>query len=262
MCSFLSPLLPSSILESPSPSNLDGISAGAEFWQRAFCVTLICDYCVALRSAPTVRATASVLAHRFYHSKSVREFPPQDVAMGAVFLAGKAEEDARSMRSVVCVAYAAAARRRGVLTGAGPPLILGGLEYTNMKTALARCERFLLKSIGFQVHAGISTHHPQGFLLFFIRVLGGNADLAQAAWAALNDAQKRDLCVRHTPETIACGALYIAARLLNFPLPTQVPWTQVFGVTIEETYLVAAAILQVREMERNDKIGWIDLPDR
>ena len=259
MTSLLSPVLPSSLLTAPSPSSLDGISSGVEFWQRAFCVSLIADYCVALRSAPTVRATASVLAHRFYHSKSLGEFPPQDVAMGCVFLAGKAEEDARSMRSVVCVAYAAGCRRRGVGVGDRKVLVLGGAEYTTLKTALARTERFLLKSVGFQVHAGVSAHHPQGFLLFFVRVLGGGAELAQAAWRALDDAQKIDLCVRFQPEAIACGALLIAARELGAPLPGEVPWTEVFGVSEGEARSVAAAILQFREMLAKDTITWLDL---
>ena len=39
------------------------------------------------------------------------------------------------------------------------------------------------------------------------------------------------LCVRYPPETVACGAIYLAARLLLTPLPNSPPWWEVFDCT-------------------------------
>jgi hypothetical protein len=272
--SMLSPLLPAEMLSSASPSAREGVSARVEFLARAFGVSLVRDYCVALRSAPAVRATASVLLQRFYHARGVREFAPAEVAMGAVFLAGKAEEDARRMRDVVSVAFACEARRRGRGRGGGGGggggggaaqrvVELGGARYTALKVALARAERFLLRAVGFQVHAGVCAQHAQRFLLFFVRVLGGGGALARRAWAALDDAAARDLCVRHAPEAIACAAITIAARETRFALPCDAPWTRVFGTPAAEADRVAAAILQVRELRAGAGArlfnGWFDV---
>jgi hypothetical protein len=191
---------------------------------------------------------------RFFWRRSLRAFDAHAVAMAAVFLGAKVEEAARRMRDVVNVAFAAAQRRRGV-PAPRRPVRLGGDVYTGWKAALMRGERFLLKDTGFQVHGGVSAQHPHTFLLYFVQFLGGGAPLAQAAWAALNDALQTDLCVRAPPEAITCAAIYIAARLVGEPLPTGVPWMRVFGTDEDEVAAVAARILRLRT--RTAPLGWL-----
>lgn len=247
-----SPLLPAAQLAAPSPSARDGVPAEVEFAYREFGCEVVAELCLLLRLPPAVRATAAALLQRFFHARSLRAWDAHHVAMGAVFLAGKVEEDARRMRDVVTCAGAIAARRRGERAPRAP-LPLGGAVYAAWKAALMRAERFLLKDVGFQVHGGVSGNHAASFLLFFVRALGGGAPLAQAAWAALNDALQRDLGVRHAPEAVACGALLLAARETATPLPAEA-WA-VFGSSEDEARLVAASILELRE--RAAPLGWL-----
>jgi len=41
------------------------------------------------------------------------------------------------------------------------------------------------------------------------------------------------LCVRYPPETIACGAIYLAGRVLQRPLPEDPPWWTLFDAPTE-----------------------------
>lgn len=254
--SLPTPILSDAILSAPSPSSRDGVPAEREAVYREFGCELIAEMCVTLRVPPAVRATASTLLHRFLWRRSLRAFDVHHVAMAAVFLASKVEESMRRMRDVVNVCYAAKQRRThaGAAGLETPSIRLGGTLYTNWKAALMRVERFILKDVGFQVHGGVSAQHPHTFILFFVRVLGGGAPLAQMAWAALNDALQTDLCVRVTPEAIACAAIYIASRQVGHPLPTA-PWARVFGSDEDEVMKIASVILALRA--RTEPIGWL-----
>jgi len=210
--------------------------------------------CIALRTPPAVRATAAALLQRFFWRRSLRAFDAHHVAMAAVFLGAKVEEAARRMRDVVNVAFAAKLRRGGA-PAPRRPIRLGGDVYAAWKAALMRAERFLLKDTGFQVHGGVSAQHAHTFLLFFVRVLGGGAPLAQAAWAALNDALQTDLCVRAAPEAIACAGILIGARAVGERLPAGAPWTRVFGAHEDDVAAAAATILRVRA--RSEPLGWL-----
>ena len=250
----LSPVLPAAVLAAPTPSALDGIAPATEFAYREFGCEVIAELCILLKVPQAVRATACALLQRFYFRRSLAAFDAHAVAMAAVFLAGKAEESARRMRDIVNVCYAVKTRR----AGAPPPrraLVLGGDVYVAWKARLIRIERLILKDVGFQVHAGVSSQHAHSFILFFVRVLGGGPPLAQAAWNFLNDALARDLVCRHEPEAIAAAGIFLAARVVGFPLPTNEPWMAVFGTTQADVEAIAAAILELRE--RTTPIGWL-----
>ena len=109
--------------------------------------------------------------------------------------------------------------------------MLGGRAYTALKAALARGEAAVLRDVGFDVYA-VSDGHPHRLLLYYCRALGGDAELAGRAWAALNDALRTDLCVRATPDALAAAALLLAAAQHSAPggfaLPARTPWTAVF----------------------------------
>jgi transcription initiation factor TFIIIB Brf1 subunit/transcription initiation factor TFIIB len=235
-------LLPA--LDAPTPSARgDGgappVPPAVEAAYRAFGCELIAEMAVLLRMPQACAATAQSLLQRFYHRRGLAAFDAHHVAMAALFLAGKVEENTRRMRDVLNVCYACRARRTAAAAaasgGGGPApaaaprtLVLGGELYTTWKAALIRTERFLLKELGFSVYA-VSEEHPHKFVLYYVRALGGGPQLAQAAWAYLNDSLRTDACVRHRSEAIACAALYLAARDTGFALPKAVPWAAVFS---------------------------------
>lgn len=61
----------------------------------------------------------------------------------------------------------------------------------------------------------------------------------------MNDALRTDAFVRYDPETIACACIWLAARLLKYPLPEQPPWYLVLRVKQEHIEDVATSILML-----------------
>ena len=216
------------------PSVSGGVCTPAEESRyRVFGAQLIAEMGFLLRLPQAATATAQALLQRFLHRVSLREADVHHVALAAVFLSTKLEEcssPVTQMRDLINVCHALRARR----LGREPRLLqLGGPLYMRWKEALIHTERRMLKELGFQVYAGVCRQHAHKFLLYFVRLLGGGAELAQAAWSHLNDSLHRDLCLRHPPEVIACAAIYLAARRTGFALPQHVPWSEVFGARIE-----------------------------
>jgi len=217
---------------------------------RVFGAQLIAEMGMLLRLPNVATVTAQALLQRFLYRASLREVDVHHVALAAVFLATKLEECSTAttqMRDVVNVCHALRARRLG---REPRPLVLGGALYMRWKEALILTERRILKELGFQVYAGVCRTHAHKFLLYFVRLLGGPAELAQAAWSHLNDSLHLDLCVRHPPEAIACAAIYLAARRTGFALPQHVPWSEVLGAPLREVEGIAAAILELYDAGR------------
>jgi cyclin L len=250
--------LPQEMLARP-PSRADGVDAPTEHAYRIWACELVQDMGIALRLAQVVMATAQSLVQRFYYRKSLAAYDGHIVAMAALFLAAKVEEQPRRMRDVVNVCYHAKLRRQGKPLR---PITLGGGLYLTWKAGLIRTERVLLKETGFSTYNLMA--HPHKFILYYVRTLGEGrpADaLAQAAWAYLNDSLRLDLCVRYSAESIACAALYLAARATRFPLPATVPWHAVFSTSRAEMHDIAEEILTLYDDDGGGDSGGGDDAD-
>ena len=77
----------------------------------------------------------------------------------------------------------------------------------------------------------------------------------------MNDAARLDLCLRHETKVIACAAIHLAAKDLQFPLPggtkhvndddvDECQWWRLFGVDITEVIGVSERILHLYEMPK------------
>ena len=40
----------------------------------------------------------------------------------------------------------------------------------------------------------------------------------------MNDALRTDVFIRHAPEAVATSCIWLAARILKYPLPENPPW--------------------------------------
>ena len=85
------------------------------------------------------------------------------------------------------------------------PLELGGQQYTLWKNELITMERYLLKELGFSMYN--SMDHPHKYILYFIKLLGGNNQLAQCSWNYLNDS------LRLVPYTHTYTYIYICTYI-------------------------------------------------
>ena len=164
------------------------------------------------------------------------------VATACLFLAAKIEENPRKLKDVVSVFDYVRKKKRG---DKEPQVLdLGSFLFTDLKSEIVDAERFILKELGFSTDK-IQTGGVHKYIYFYLRVLDGNKALAQKAWNYVNDSYRTVCVVCFPPNVIACACVYLASRVLDYPLPNDLEWWRVFGVKAEDMEYAAASILEV-----------------
>lgn len=232
----------------PTPSNLDGLSEEDEMDLRILGCELIQSSGILLRLPQVAMATGQVLFQRYYFCDSFLKTNMEDTAMACVVLASKIEEAPRRIRDVINVFNHLKQLRSGAKI---EPLPLDK-DYIDQKTNVIRVERKLLKKLGFCVHI----KHPHKFIVTLLQVLNQeeNAELMQTSWNYMNDCHRTDVFIRHTPEVIACACIFLSARVLRIPLPSEpCHWYELFDVTTAEIESVSKKILYLYTRPKPDQ---------
>jgi len=239
-------LLSSDELDS-CPSVKDGLTNDEEQSLR----NLGCEYIqisgIMLRVPQVAMANAEVLFQRFYCIKSFTKNKMEEMAMACIWLASKIEEAPRRIRDVINVFHYMHQKLKDKSCTPTPlPL---DQSYIELKARVIKLERRLLKELGFCVHV----KHPHKSIVVFLNVLGldKNRDLVQTAWNYMNDSLRSVLFVSHTPETIACACIYLAARVLQVPLPNKPHWFYLFNATEEDIKQICMSILKIYQQRKN-----------
>ena len=116
--------------------------------------------------------------------------------------------------------------------------------YLEWKQELQKVEREILNSVGFQIYEAID--HPHQYLLYIVKLIDGDKQLAQLAWNYLNDSMRLDLELRYDSVYIAAAAIFLASRTSQFPLPEgpfPLPWWSVLNIEREPLLAIAEEIL-------------------
>ena len=243
-------LVPLSILEI-SPSRQDGISELEEILHRALGCELIQESGILLRFPQVVMVTAQNVFHRFYYRKSLLKYDVFTVAMGCTILAAKLEEKQKLLREVLFVYHHIYQKRKQLKY---KPLDIGSRRYTLWKNELIFMESYILKELGFSLYS-VTAEHPHKYILYYVKMLQGSEELSQKAWNYLNDSMRRDLALRYKPQVIACAAIYMAARVLQHPLPSNFDWLEVMDTDIKTIHSVCNQILELYHMP---KLQWLE----
>ncbi|PIA13437.1 cyclin-like protein, partial [Coemansia reversa NRRL 1564] len=229
------PLLTPSQIEA-SPSLLQGMTPALEADMRAYGCHLIQASGSVLRLPQPVMASAQVLLQRFYYLAPFQLFPLRSIALGALFLACKVEESPQTIRNIINVMDIIVKRDRGY-----PEVVTDGYdaEYYDMKNEMVIGEIQILRRLGFNVQVEL----PYGLLVNYMRSLEltNQSHLPQLAWNYLNDLLRTPVYVCFQPETIACGAIFLAAHECNVLLPMSPAWWVVFDSNGEDVIMVAKA---------------------
>jgi predicted component of viral defense system (DUF524 family) len=163
-----------------SPSRRDGVDENVETLLRVYGCELIQECGILLKLPQAVMATGQVLFHRFYCKKSFTRFNVKDVAASCVWLASKLEESPKEISVVLQVLWRMERRRNNLPLEI---LDLNSQKYFEMRTALIRTERHLLKEMGFICHV----EHPHKFIMSYLKTLQAPVELMQEAWNLAND---------------------------------------------------------------------------
>eukprot|EP00117_Sycon_ciliatum_P004494 scpid83538/ scgid3811/ Cyclin-T1 len=190
-----------------SPSSRDGIDNTRELNYRQQLATLIQDMGQRLKLVQLSINTAIVYMHRFFSIQSLRDRNRNEIALAALFLAAKTEEQPRPVAHVIRVFHAVLHK-----------------EATPDKQTLARLdenlqqnERDLLMTIGFDV----SVEHPHPHVVRCTQMIKAPKELAQTSYfMATNSLHLTTFCLQYRPPVVACVCIYLAAKWSSYEIPT------------------------------------------
>ncbi|XP_062891116.1 cyclin-Q [Mobula hypostoma] len=202
-----------------------------------------------MRSVPL--ASACTIYHKFFNRTSLGSYDPYLVAMAALYLAGKVEEQHVRARDIINVCHR-------YLNPHMEPLELDS-TFWDLRDSLIQCELLMLRLLNFQV----SFQHPHKYLLHYLVTLKcwmnqhtwERTPVAVTAWALLRDSYHGNLCLRHKPQHIAVAVLYFALHCYGLEVPGEATakrlWWEVLsdGISRDIIHSIIAEIVDIYEMD-------------
>mmetsp|Transcript_19039 Transcript_19039/g.34427 ORF Transcript_19039/g.34427 Transcript_19039/m.34427 type:complete len:331 (+) Transcript_19039:83-1075(+) len=227
--------------------------SGKEARLRAGGAALIQRAGILLRVPQVAVISAATIFQHFYCRANFGDVEAPAGAAGSLLLACKLEEHHRRLRDVVAVFHRLQMRELKNHDGTPmyakhptPVLDHSKQEYADLKLEILRAERHILKELGFAV--ALLLEHPHKFVLPFVNSLFGKdlrQDIAQKAWAYLNDAMRTNLCCTHKPHQLAVASIYLAARQMGIKMPQNPPWWSPLDTEASDLRLISRAILSL-----------------
>ncbi|XP_059536691.1 cyclin-Q-like [Myotis daubentonii] len=171
-------------------------------------------------------ATACAIYHTFFCEINVDAYDPYLVAMSALYLAGKVEEQPLQYRDIIV-------SNRYFHPGSEP--LEMDSRFWVIRDSIVQCELLVLRVLRFQV----STQHPHRYLLHYLISLKNwlnpyswqQTPISVTAWDLLWDSYHRGLCVQIQAQHIAVAVLHLALHVYGVPAKAKAekPWWQVFS---------------------------------
>ncbi|XP_041035535.1 cyclin-Q [Carcharodon carcharias] len=196
-------------------------------------------------------ASACTIYHKFFEETAIQNYDPYLVAMAAIYLAGKVEEQHLRARDIINVCHR-------YLNPQTEPLELD-TRFWELRDSVVQCELLMLRVLNFHV----SFEHPHKYLLHYLislrnwtnRHMWKRTPVAVTAWAVLRDSYHGTLCLRHQPQHVAIAVLYFALQCYGVEVPgdatAERAWWQVFceGVTKNTIDAIVMELVQIYEMD-------------
>ncbi|XP_069501467.1 cyclin-Q-like [Ambystoma mexicanum] len=216
-------------------SNMDKVSSQTKIHFRVTRFIMEAGVKLGMQSIPI--ATACTIYHKFFCETSLDAYDPYLVAMSAIYLAGKVEEQHLRTRDIINVAHR-------YLNPGSDPLELDA-RFWELRDSIVQCELLMLRLLNFRV----SFQHPHKYLLHYLvslknwmnRHCWDRTPIAQAAWALLRDSYHRALCLQYEAQHIAVAILFFALQCYGVEVPAdseaEKQWWQVFSDNLTKPVL-------------------------
>ncbi|XP_020584812.1 cyclin-T1-5-like isoform X2 [Phalaenopsis equestris] len=205
------PVMSRDEIERCSPSRKDGIDRYMETRLRY-------SYCAYLQSLgmrldlpQTTVGTAVVLCHRFFLRRSHASNDRFLIATAALFLATKSEETPCLLNSVLSASFEICQKHNFAFF----PHLLYADWFELYRDRVVEAEQLILTTLNFE----LKVEHPYVPLTDIVKKLGlSQTVLLNLAWNLVNEGLRSSLWLQFKPHHIAAGAVFLAAKFLNFDL--------------------------------------------
>ncbi|GAA5904943.1 hypothetical protein JCM8208_007232 [Rhodotorula glutinis] len=161
---------------------------------------------------PVITAAATFV-HRFYMRETFQDWDAKTTAAAAIFLASKAEEEPRSLKSLLSWILDANE-------------LADAHRANNVRQKVLAHEEAMLRVLCFD----LTVRHPHWIAVSVARkawVGEGEHEVgdqvAKVAWMILNDSLSAPLCLLYTPPVLGAAALVLACAQLDVALPGPPP---------------------------------------
>ncbi len=118
-------------------------------------------------------------------------------------------------------------------------------NFNKIKENIINIELIIMKELGYNME--FYSNHPHKYLIHFLKYINRSRDLLQKSWSCLNDMYRTSLIVNYSPNSLACAAIFLAARLNYFFLPQKVEWWKLFKVNYDDICEIASETLFLYE---------------
>ncbi|CAI5796010.1 Cyclin-Q [Podarcis lilfordi] len=236
-------------MDSAGLSEAGQVSADARTHFRVCRFIMEAGVKLGLRSVPI--ATACTIYHRFFMEVPLEPYDPYLVAMAALYLAGKVEEQHLRTRDIINVSHRYLHPRSDLLEL--------DMHFWELRDSIVQCELLMLRVLCFRV----SFQHPHKYLLHYLLSLKhwmnrhswDRTPVAVAAWALLRDSYHGPLCLQHPPQHLAASVLYLALQCYGVEVPADAeaerPWWQVFSEDLSKNVIdqIVLGLIQIYTLD-------------
>lgn len=228
-------------LNSSTPSIKDGYTPKDELKQRWKACAFIMSIGMTMKIPQTSIATACIYLHRFYCRKSLKDYPPYEIAASSLYLASKVSDTQRRLKDLIIVCISKALKNAKLNVNEETH------EFDKWKKTILYHELEILETIC----CDITVDHPYTHLLNFMEKFNNDTDhsnLVKLAWCFINDSFKTTMCLKYSAQIIAASALYMACKYNGTDLmskDSQTPWWKVLNINEQELLTATSELADV-----------------
>ena len=203
----------------------------------------------------TILTTLKIL-NFFYWKRTITDFEPFYIICASIDIGCKTEETIKSLNEITNLSLFLFNCEKNNYKG---KITIDNYKMENfnkIKENIINIELIIMKELGYNME--FYSNHPHKYLIHFLKYINKSRDLLQKSWSCLNDMYRTSLIVNYSPNSLACAAIFLAARLNYFFLPQKVEWWKLFKVNYDDICNIVSETLLLYE---NNQVSLIEVKE-